>query len=224
MGWTKQFFSSSIGRKFAMALSALFLIIFLLQHFAINVTSTFSEDIFNELSHFMGTNPLVQFLLQPILIFGVVFHFVMGFILEIKNRNSREVKYAINKGSANSSWMSRNMIWSGLFILFFLGFHFYDFWIPEMNYKYVQFKPEDPDRYYEEVVHMFANPIRVVIYVLSFVFLSLHLLHGFQSSFQSIGARHDKYTPAIRKLGKIYALAVPAGFIFIAIYHYLNLL
>ncbi len=223
MGWTKQFFSSSIGRKFAMALSALFLIIFLLQHLAINLTSTFSEDVFNELSHFMGTNPLVQFLLQPILIFGVVFHFMMGFVLEIKNKNAREVKYAINKGSANSTWMSRNMIWSGLFILFFLGFHFYDFWIPEINYKYVQFKPEDPDRYYEEVVHMFANPARVVIYILSFVFLSLHLLHGFQSSFQSIGARHDKYTPGIQKLGKIYAIAVPAGFIFIAIFHYLNL-
>ncbi len=224
MGWTKQFFSSSIGRKFAMALSALFLIIFLLQHFTINVTSTFSANVFNELSHFMGTNPLVQFVLQPILIVGVVFHFMMGFVLEIKNRNSRDVKYAINKGSANSTWMSRNMIWSGLFILFFLGFHFYDFWIPEMNYKYIQFKPEDPDRYYEEVVHMFSNPVRVIIYCLSFVFLALHLLHGFQSSFQSIGVRHDKYSPAILKLGKIYAVAIPAGFIFIAAYHYLNLL
>lgn len=207
-----------------MALSALFLIIFLLQHFTINVTSTFSEDVFNKLSHFMGTNPLVQFVLQPILIFGVVFHFVMGFVLEIKNKNSREVKYVVNKGSANSSWMSRNMIWSGLFILFFLGFHFYDFWIPEISYKYIEFKPEDPNRYYEEVVHMFANPIRVIIYILSFVFLSLHLLHGFQSSFQSIGARHDKYTPMIKKLGRIYAIAIPAGFVFIAIYHYLNLL
>ncbi len=222
MGWTKQFFSSSIGRKFAMALSALFLIIFLLQHFLINVTSTFNEEMFNELSHFMGTNPLVQFLLQPVLIFGVVFHFVMGFVLEVKNRNSREIKYAVSKGAANSSWVSRNMIWSGLFILFFLGFHFYDFWIPEMNYKYVQFKPEDPNRYYEEVVHMFENPVRVTIYVLSFVFLTLHLLHGFQSAFQSIGARHNKYSPLILKLGRIYAIAVPAGFVFIAVYHYLN--
>ncbi|MEP1096018.1 MAG: succinate dehydrogenase cytochrome b subunit [Cyclobacteriaceae bacterium] len=222
MGWTKQFFSSSIGRKFAMALSALFLIIFLLQHFTINVISTFSEEAFNEISHFMGTNPLVQFALQPILIFGVVFHFIMGFVLELKNRNSREISYAVNKGSANSTWTSRNMIWSGLFILFFLGFHFYDFWIPEINYKYIEFKSEDPNRYYEEVVHMFANPIRVGIYVLSFIFLSLHLQHGFQSAFQSIGARHDKYTPTIFKLGKIYAIAIPAGFIFIAIFHYLN--
>ncbi len=205
-----------------MALSALFLMIFLLQHFAINFTSVFSEDVFNELSHFMGTNPLVQFALQPILMLGVVYHFVAGFVLEFKNRRAREVKYAMNKGEANSSWMSRNMIYSGLFILFFLGFHFYDFWIPEMVYKYVEFTPADPDRYYAEVLHMFENPTRVLIYSLSFIFLSLHLLHGFQSAFQTIGARHPKYSPGIQKLGKIYAIAVPVGFIFIAVFHFVN--
>ncbi len=222
MGWTNNFFKSSIGRKFAMALSALFLIIFLLQHLTINMTSTFSEEIFNTLSHFMGTNPVVQFLLQPVLMFGVAFHFIMGFVLEIKNRSSRQVNYAMNKGSANSSWVSRNMIWSGLFILFFLGFHFYDFWIPEINYKYIQFKPEDPNRYYSEVIHMFESPFRVGVYVLSFIFLALHLHHGFQSAFQSIGARHENYSTLILKLGKIYSIAVPAGFIFIALFHHLN--
>lgn len=220
MSWTKQLFTSSIGRKFAMALSALFLIIFLLQHFLINFTSTVSEDTFNELSHFMGTNPVIQFVMQPILMFGVAFHFIMGFVLEIKNKSARGVAYAKNNGAANSSWMSRNMIWSGLFILFFLGFHFYDFWIPEMNYKYIEMQPEDPNRYYDEVVHMFQNPARVAIYSLSFIFLSLHLMHGFQSSFQSIGANHSKYTPAIKKIGWIYAVLVPVGFLYIGLFHY----
>ena len=75
-------FQSSIGRKFAMALSALFLMIFLLQHLIINLTAVFSADAFNELSHFMGNNPIVQFIFQPILIFAVVFHFIMGVYLE----------------------------------------------------------------------------------------------------------------------------------------------
>ncbi len=205
-----------------MALSALFLIIFLLQHFAINFTSVVSEDVFNELSHFMGTNPVIQFVMQPILILGVVLHFGLGFALEFKNRNSRTVGYAKNNGAANSSWMSRNMIWSGLFILFFLAFHFNDFWVPEMIRKYVEFTPEDSNRYYSEVSHMFENPLRVAVYVLSFIFLALHLLHGFQSAFQSMGARHSKYTPLIIKLGNIYAIVIPAGFIFIAIFHYIN--
>jgi len=170
----------------------------------------------------MGTNPLVQFALQPVLIFGVVFHFVMGFILEAKNRSSRKIKYAMNKGAANSSWLSRNMIYSGLVILLFIGLHFYDFWIPEINHKYIEIKPEDANRYYGELVHKFEDPIRVGIYALSFVFLSLHLLHGFQSAFQSSGVNHRKYTPAIQKLGKLYAVLIPAGYIFIAVYHYLT--
>ena len=131
------FLKSSIGRKIAMAISAFFLMVFILQHFAINILSVFNPDAFNEVSHFMGTNPLVQFVLQPVLIFGVVFHFLMGFVLEFKNRASRRVSYAVNNGNANSTWMSRNMIYSGGFILVFLVIHFIDFWNPELNGKYV---------------------------------------------------------------------------------------
>lgn len=145
-------FKSSIGRKFAMALSALFLMIFLLQHLVINLTAVINPDTFNELSHFMGTNPLVQFLAQPILIFAVVFHFIMGFILEIKNRAARPISYNKFNGSANSTWMSRNMIISGLVILAFLVLHFIDFWFPEINYKFVEMNPEDPTRYYESTL------------------------------------------------------------------------
>ena len=221
MSWTKQFFTSSIGRKFAMALSALFLIIFLLQHFAINITSVFSESLFNELSHFMGTNPLVQFALQPVLIIGIIFHFLMGFALEIKNKVAKGPKYAMNKGQANSSWMSRNMILSGVVILAFLGLHFYDFWIPELDYKYVKFNEPDETRYYHEMVEKFHSPVRVGLYCLSFVLLAFHLWHGFQSAFQSIGARSDKYTPTIETLGKLYSILIPAGFIFIALYHHI---
>jgi succinate dehydrogenase / fumarate reductase, cytochrome b subunit len=212
---------SSLARKYAMALSGLFLVVFLLQHFTINLTSVFSEDVFNEISHFMGNNPLVQFVLQPILIFGVIFHFFMGFVLELKNRSARAQNYAQNKGSSNSSWMSRNMIWSGAVILSFLALHFIDFWFPEMNYKYIESLPTDPNRYFEEMVHKFVNPIRVVAYVVSFGFLMLHLLHGFSSSFQSVGL-NNKYTRGLKSFTIAFSIVIPVGFIFIAIFHHLN--
>ena len=213
--------TTTIARKVAMALSGLFLILFLGQHFTINITSVFSEKIFNFLSHFMGNNPVVQFILQPFLILGVVFHFVMGFVLEIKNTKSRSVKYQSYKGSANASWVSRNMIISGIVLLSFLGLHFYDFWVPEINYKYIEFLPQDPDRYYGELVHKFHSPVRVAIYAFSFVFLSLHLFHGFSSSFQSMGL-NNKYTRGIKLFTVAFSLVIPAGFIFIAIFHHLN--
>lgn len=221
------FLKSSIGRKIAMALSAFFLMVFILQHFAINILSVFNPELFNEISHFMGNNPLVQFVLQPILIFGVVFHFAMGFILEYKNRVSRTVTYVVNKGNANSTWMSRNMIYSGGFILIFLVIHFIDFWIPEMNTKYILgdssgLLADGSDyRYYEELHEKFIPLWRVVLYCIGFVFLSLHLLHGFNSAFQSVGA-NNKYTKSLKNFGKIYALSIPIGFIFVAIFHHIS--
>lgn len=212
-------FQSSIGRKYAMAFSALFLMIFLLQHLIINITAIFSADAFNSLSHFMGTSPIVQFIAQPILIFAVVFHFIMGLYLEVKNRNSRPVKYAKYNGNANSSWMSRNMAITGLVILAFLALHFIDFWLPEINYKYIAMNEADPNRYYPELLHKFANPIRVGAYIIAFILLALHLLHGFGSAFQSMG-QNNKYIDGLKKFGVIYSIVIPLGFILIAIVLY----
>jgi succinate dehydrogenase / fumarate reductase cytochrome b subunit len=212
---------SSIAKKVAMALSGIFLMLFLAQHFFINMTSVFSADTFNLLSHFMGNNPLVQFVIQPILILGVIFHFVMGFVLDYQNRKARPISYVKNNGGANSSWVSRNTILSGSVILAFLGLHFYDFWVPEMLYKYVEVNPLDPTRYYHELAEKFESPVRTAIYSLSFVLLSLHLLHGFNSSMQSVGF-NNKYSKALHKVGYVYAVAIPLGFIFIALFHHFN--
>jgi|TARA_B100001057_G_C22794832_1_gene929141 succinate dehydrogenase / fumarate reductase cytochrome b subunit len=213
--------NSSIGRKVAMALSGIFLVVFLTQHFTINLLSVFSESLFNQVSHFMGNNPIVQFLLQPVLILGVLFHFTMGFVLEFQNSKSRSMKYVSYKGSTNASWMSRNMILSGIVILSFLGLHFYDFWIPEMNYKYVEVLPLNSERYFDEMVHKFNSPVRVSIYALSFIFLGLHLYHGFASSFQSVGI-NNKYSNVIKIIASGFSVFVPLGFIFIALFHHLN--
>src|SRR5690606_12021280 len=220
------FLNSSIGRKYAMALSAFFLMFFILQHFTINILSVISPDSFNETSHFMGTNPLVQYLLQPVLLFGVVYHFVMGFILEIRNRNARAIKYYKNNAAANTTWMSRNMIWSGGVILIFLVIHFLDFWFPEINTKFIQgdmsgLLPNGEYRYHEELTHKFIPIWRVALYCIGFVFLALHLLHGFGSAFQSVGA-NNKYTKGLKGLGKAYAILIPLGFIFIALFHHFN--
>ncbi|SDS33982.1 succinate dehydrogenase cytochrome b subunit [Winogradskyella sediminis] len=217
--------NSSIGRKFAMALSALFLMIFVLQHFVINLFSVLSPDTFNEISHFMGTFWVIQYVIQPILIIGVIFHFVMGFVLEIKNNKANGVKYAKNNGAANSTWMSRNMIWSGGFILAFLIIHFIDFWIPEINTKYIvgdmSGMHNGEFRYFHELQEKFVPIWRVALYCVGFVFLALHLLHGFDSAFQSVGA-NNKYTKGLKGFGKAYAIIIPVGFIFIALFHHFN--
>ena len=218
-------FKTSVARKVAMALSALFLILFLIIHLAVNLTSVISENTFNELSHFMGTNPLIQFAMQPVLLAGVIFHFVMGFVLEIQNKRARgSEKYYAYNGGANSSWMSRNMIITGVMILLFLGLHLWDFWVGEMNYKYIQFKEPNPTRYYHELIEKFHEPLRVGMYVLCFVFLCLRLLHGFQSAFQSMGWKDDARKKLISQVGNWYSYIICGGFIFIALFHYIKFL
>ena len=216
---------SSIGKKFAMALSALFLIVFLLQHFVINALSVINPNGFNEVSAFMSDNPFIQYLMQPILLIGVVYHFVMGFVLEAQNKKARgPVAYQKYNGAANATWMSRNMIISGSVILAFLGLHMYDFWVHEMTFKYVEgnVDPIGTERFWVELHAKFASPVRVAIYVVAFILLGLHLAHGFQSAFQSVGARHPKYTPFIKAFGTWYSILIPLGFIFIAVYHFIT--
>ena len=214
---SKSTFYTSIGYKILMALSGLFLMFFLLQHLVINSLSVISPDAFNEASHFMGTNPLVQFLLQPVLIFGVVFHFIMGFFLDLKNRKSRSINYAYNKPSANSSWVSRNMIISGLTVLAFLGIHFVDFWIPEISTKYIQGDMSGMHngefRYFHELHEKFAAIPRVIAYIIAFIFLSLHLLHGFQSSFQSVGVSTSLFVSYFITILYMLSILYPLCFI-----------
>lgn len=208
-----------------MALSGFFLMVFLLQHLAINLLSVFSPSLFNNVSHFMGTNPFIQFILQPILIGGFLFHLIMGFVLDFKNRKSKPIKYAYNKNN-NSTWVSRNMIITGFMIFSFICLHFYDFWIPEIKTKFIEGdwtgQHHGGFRYYDELQHKFHDLWRVLLYVISFFFLALHLLHGFQSSFQSVGVKTPMTTTVIKKISTFYAILVPAGFIFIAMYHFLT--
>jgi succinate dehydrogenase / fumarate reductase cytochrome b subunit len=219
------FFKSSIGRKVAMALSAFFLMFFLIMHLTINLLSVFSEELFNTASHFMGTNFLVQFIMQPILIFGVVFHFVMGFVLELKNKKAVGVSYVKNSGNENSTWTSRNMIYSGLVILAFIILHFIDFWIPELNTKYVvgdmSGMHNGEFRYFHELSEKFHSHIRTIAYVVSFILLGLHLAHGFTSAFQSMGVTAGR-KKTMQNIGKAYSIIIPLGFIIVALYHHLK--
>jgi succinate dehydrogenase / fumarate reductase cytochrome b subunit len=209
-----------------MALSGFFLLFFLVQHATINFLSVISPDLFNTVSLFMGSNPVVQFGLQPVLLLGVLFHLGMGFRLDFQNRKARPIKYIKDNQAANASWVSRNMIITGVMIFLFFAVHFYDFWIPEIKTKFIQGDwtglHNGELRFYDELVHKMSDPIRSGIYTVAFIFLSLHLQHGFSSAFQSVGFRHNSYTPTIAKAGKAYALLVPGAFIFIAWFHVIS--
>ena len=203
------YFSSSVGKKFFMALPGLFLVFFLLVHLVANLTLFWGAESFNATAEFMGTNPVIQ-VMQPVLALGFIAHIITGIILELKNRSSRPVGYAKNNVAANSTWMSRNMIVTGIMIFAFLALHIINYFIP--------IKTTHVENHYELVVGLFQNPLYAGIYILAFVFLGLHLIHGFQSAFTTTGIRQDKYQKCIKNLGTIYSIVVALGFISIAVW------
>ena len=208
---------SSIVRKFIMALSGLFLIIFLITHLVINsLTLSADKELFNVAAHFMATNPVI-YLMQYVLALGFILHIGMGIKLTIQNKKARPQNYVYNQSSKNADVSSRSMIISGGLVLVFLCLHLRDYFY---QIKFVGLPEGTTD--YDLVVNLFSNPIYTAVYVISFIVLGLHLNHGFKSAFQSVGANHKKYNTTIQLVGTLYSIFVSLGFSTIAIFHFIN--
>ena len=228
MSWITTFLTSSIGRKLVMSLTGIFLILFLVVHLAGNLLLLAGDggESFNLYAKFMTTNPLIKFTSYG-LYFFILLHAVQGIVIWLKNRSARgEERYAVKVTRAvntNATYAS-NMAWLGSIIFIFLALHLYQFWLqmkldalPYATYDGVAVK-----NLYYIVSLTYENPVFVAIYVISMAFIGMHLWHGFQSAFQSLGINHPKYTTLIQGVGKIYSILVPLGFALIPILMYLN--
>jgi succinate dehydrogenase / fumarate reductase, cytochrome b subunit len=119
---------SSIVKKYWMALTGLFLCLFLAGHLAGNLQLIFgTNQQFNEYALFMTTNPAVK-LLSYLTYISIIFHAIDGFLLTVQNKKARPVAYAKSNPSANSSFSSRNMAVLGTVVLVFIATHMVNFW------------------------------------------------------------------------------------------------
>lgn len=210
MNWILKMFQSSLGQKLLMALTGLFLISFLLVHCGINALIFFNDggEMFNKGAEFMGTNFLIR-AVEIFLFAGIILHAVQGFSLTFKNQKARPIKYAVNNGNANSKWYSRSMGLLGTLLLMFLIIHLKHFWVVS---RFTDEITSGKETLFNEMKEVFENPWVVFIYVLAMISLAYHLLHGFQSSFQTLGLNHKKYTPIIRVLGICFSIVIPTIF------------
>lgn len=119
---------SSLAKKYWMALTGLFLCLFLAGHLAGNLQLIFSDALhFNQYALFMTSNPAVK-LLSYLTYISILFHAVDGFLLTYQNVKARPIGYAKNDPSKNSSFSSRNMAVLGTLILVFIITHMVNFW------------------------------------------------------------------------------------------------
>lgn len=234
MTW-KNFYTSSIGKKITMGLTGIFLMTFLIVHCGINAMIFFNDggQTFNHWGHFMGSNLIIR-TVEIGLFFFLLLHIVQGLILWKQNRNARPVKYAVSKPQANSKWYSRSMGLLGTLILIFLVLHLYHFWTPSRfgGIANVRALNETPlaDYNNQMVLNLFEemklvfqnNLIVVVVYILGLISLCWHLLHGFQSAFQTFGVNHKRYTPIIQAIGVGYSIIICLVFALMPISIYLE--
>lgn len=225
MSWVTKTLNSTLGRKLLMALTGLFLILFLVVHLAGNLQLLMGDngDSFNLYAHSMATNPLIRI----VSIFNFAFillHVIYSILLTQRNKKARPIEYAVTKPSENSSWASRNMGILGTVILIFILIHLRQFWyrLKFGNPDPVNIGGVDYENAYLIVKDAFENPIYVGFYVLSMCFLAFHLSHGFASAFQTIGLNHKKYSPLIKKLGLGFSILIPALFALIPIVMYMQ--
>ncbi|MEM1407440.1 MAG: succinate dehydrogenase cytochrome b subunit [Bacteroidota bacterium] len=227
MSWFSEAISSTLGRKLLMALTGLFLVIFLLVHLIGNfqLLSDDGGESFNIYAKFMTSNPIIK-TTSYILYAAFVIHIIWAILLSIQNKKSRPVGYAQTAGSTNSTWSSRNMGILGTFVFIFLVIHLRGFWyemhwggIPTANYDGVKVKD-----LYSVVLEAYSQWWYVALYVLSMILLMFHLTHGFQSAFQTLGLNHPKYNPVIKTVGIGYAIIVPGAFAAIPILMFIQTL
>jgi len=216
MNWS-QLFSSSIGKKIVMALTGIFLIIFLVVHCYVNANVFFANgaENFNRAAHFMGTNLLIR-VTEIGLFAGFILHIVQGYKLELQNRGSRKSRYAVSAGNKTSKLYSRSMAILGTLILLFLIMHLVHFWVPSRftGLPEVQYG-NDATIYhnlYLQMQNTFAAPWVVIVYILGCFSLSWHLLHGVQSAAQTLGWTNKKYTSMIKSIGFGFSVIVPLIF------------
>jgi len=211
MSWFRKALSGSIGQKLVMAITGLFLIVFLVEHLIGNLMLLEKDGTsFNNYVLFMD-NPFIK-VAEYILFAGFIFHIAYAAIITTKNKKARPIGYQYSTPSQNSSWFSRNMGLSGSIVFIFLVVHLSHFFIP---YKITH---SADNTLYDTAIIVFSQTWVVVLYVIGMCLLSFHLNHGFQSAFQTLGLRHSKYTPFIKKLGTAFAIVVPAAFAYIPIY------
>jgi len=197
------------------AASGLFLILFLTGHLAGNLQLLIPDGKaqFNEYAIFMQTNPLVK-ILSYLTYASIILHVVITLKLTIDSKKARFINYKKQESPANTV-SSKYMGFLGTIILSFLVIHLSDFW-----YK-ANFNGEKD--LYGLVVYKFQNINYVIIYVIAMIAILFHLLHGFQSSFQSLGLINSKTRKYVKIIGMLYALMIPILFAIIPIWIYLGL-
>lgn len=204
-----------------MSLTGLFLILFLVVHLAGNLQLLKDDggQSFNEYTVFMTSSPIIKVISYGNYFF-ILLHAFLGLTIWSKNRKSKGNFGVVSHKSETVTWASKNMALLGILIFAFLMLHMGDFWLKMKmgQTNMIDYGTGPIKDLYENVYNSYSQWWIVVAYLVGLCALSYHLWHGFESAFQTLGLNHSKYNPAIKFVGKAFAIIIPIGFAIIPLY------
>lgn len=208
MTWLINTLTSSVGKKLMMALTGLSFCGFLAAHLAGNLTIYGGRDYFNSYAdHLLSLGVLLTAAEWALLILAAI-HVLTGLTLFYQNYQARPVRYKVNKSAGGRTWGSATMPYTGVLLLIFVIIHL-------LNFRFVD---KTATTIFEIVTAAFNHMGYVALYVAAMLVAALHISHGLWSACQTIGANHPKYTPLIRTVSLVFAVAVGIGFGLLPIY------
>jgi succinate dehydrogenase / fumarate reductase cytochrome b subunit len=227
MKWS-ELFTSSVGKKFVMGLTGIFLILFLIVHVCVNACIWAMDDgkMFNVAANFLGTTVVMR-TLEIGLFVGFILHIVQAYVLEQQNRKKRSVGYQVAMGNKGSKWYSRYMGWLGTFVLLFLVIHIRNFWVPSRFNMPEEYRAEYNGIEMHDLFRLMRDTFDgqlwlVIVYLVGCLALAYHLRHGFHSAFRSLGVSNSRYLSLINGIGIGFSIIVPLAFAMMPISMYLH--
>ena len=219
MGLVREFYGSTVGKKVAMAVSGLVLVLFVIGHMAGNLkvfagidpsTGDYKIDDYGVFLRTMGSEMFgkegVLWIVRVVLLACVVIHALSGIQLARLNRRAKPQKYQVSSYKSATA-ASRTMLYGGLFLIVFITFHILHFTTGTLHFSgFVH------GQVYANVYSGFQNVVTAGFYVVSMALLSLHLYHGTWSMFQTLGVDTPHWNKGIRNGAKLVAVATFLGF------------
>ena len=198
-------FKSSLGKKYWMAVTGCFLMLFVVAHLLGNLQIFLGPDWLNAYAEHLEELPLLLWPARALLGVILLVHMFLGIWLAVENRRARTQGYAVQK-TVKATVSSRAMVFLGLAIFCFIVFHLLHFTLDAVDpsiYGLVDAKGRDD--VYSMVVLAFQDPLMVGVYVVALFFLSAHLRHGSYSFLQSLGLLQETQVCAARRWALVFA-------------------
>ncbi|MES2614965.1 MAG: succinate dehydrogenase cytochrome b subunit [Bdellovibrionota bacterium] len=212
------FLTSTIGKKYLVALTAVFWCLFVMVHMLGNMLIFVSAEAYNKYSHALTSNPFI-YVAEFVLLVLILVHIFLALGLKLRNYRTKPALYTVRPMREKSAAISsRTMAYTGTFILAFIIWHLITFKYGQQYFVFYQ--GVEVRDLYRLVVEKFHNPIYVSLYCVVMVLIGSHLYHGVKSIFQSLGINHPRYNSFFRCFGYSYAIIVAAGFFSQPIYVY----